>query len=242
MIAIIRFKITWGPVTADGADVFADRQWRAWGLRGHLHHAIDTQRWLNVLCAANWVHWRVQLEHRNTNTHGNRSQNSPDLLTSGIIHPITQGIPHCSAGLGYLTVVYNWPWRQEVWIKTAVQINLSGVTSWPTVLNNLENSGSGQNIMTSDGQHIRSSQTCSFFFLILPFAPIMSTRPLLVFDLNQAQQDPRMPQEIFYSCFQQAPPECPAKFKKYSRIKKHYLFKKRCNCCFESDFNFCSHP
>lgn len=55
----------------------------------------------------------------------------------------------------------------------------------------------------------------------------MSTRPLLVLDLKQPQQDPRMPQELFYSRFQQAPPECatPAKFKKHRRIKRHYLFK-----------------
>lgn len=78
-----------------------------------------------------------------------------------------------------MTVVYNWPWRQEVWIKTAVQINLSGVTSWPTVLNNLENSGSGKNIMTSDGQHIwRDLLSDVFlFFVRLPFAPKMFTRP-----------------------------------------------------------------
>lgn len=63
-----------------------------------------------------------------------------------------------------MTVVYNWLWRQEVWIKTAVQINLSGATSWPTVLNNLENSGSGKNIMTSDGQHIWTDLLTDFFF------------------------------------------------------------------------------
>lgn len=142
-----------------------------------------------------------------------------------------------------MTVVYNWPWRQEVWIKTAVQINLSGLTSWPTVLNNLENSGSAKNIMTSDGQHIWRDLLGDFFyfFVRLPFAPKMSTHPLLVLDLNQAQQVPRMPQELFYSCFQQAPPECHSLplqyFKKYSRIKRRYLFEQRCNRCFESDFN-----
>lgn len=84
-------------------------------------------------------------------------------------------------------------------------------------------------------------ETFSIFFVRLPFAPKMSTHPLLVLDLNQAQQVPRMPQELFYSCFQQAPPEChslPLQYlKKYSRIKRHYLFKQRCNRCFESDFN-----
>lgn len=39
--------------------------------------------------------WNIE-----TQTHVDRSQNSPHLITGSIIHPITQGIPHCSAALG----------------------------------------------------------------------------------------------------------------------------------------------
>lgn len=62
-------SLTWGAVTADGADVFSERQDRAWGLGGHLHHAVEAQRGLNVLRAADRVHRRVQLEHQHTQTH-----------------------------------------------------------------------------------------------------------------------------------------------------------------------------
>lgn len=147
--------LTWGPVTTDGADVFAEWQWCARGLRWHLHHAIDAQRWLDILSAADWVHWRVQLERRNTNTHVDRSQNSPHLITDGIIHPITQVFPIVQLvwDSELIAVVYFWQWRQEFWIKTwGLQTNLRGVTSWPIVPNKLENSGSEKIIMASDGQ------------------------------------------------------------------------------------------
>lgn len=85
-------SLTWGAVTTDGADVFGERQDCAWGLGGHLHHTIEAQRGLDVLRAADWVHWRVQLEHQHTqNTHTDMSQNSSSgLETFDIIHPTAQ--------------------------------------------------------------------------------------------------------------------------------------------------------
>lgn len=145
-----------------------------------------------------------------------------------------------------MTVVYNWLWRQEVWIKTAVQINLSGATSWPTVLNNLENSGSGKNIMTSDGQHIWTDLLTDFFFLfaitlcsnnVHPPPPCFRSKP----GTAGSQDATGTVLFMFWTSPSWMSCTTAAKFKKYSRIKRHYLFQQRCHCCFEPDFNCCSH-
>lgn len=51
--------------------------------------------------------------------------------------------------------------------------------------------------MTSDGQHIWTGLLKDFFFSITLCSH--NAPPLLVLDLNQAQQDPRTSQELFYS-------------------------------------------
>lgn len=49
--------------------MFGERQHRARGLSGHFHHAVEAQRGLNVLRAADRVHRRVQLERQHLQTH-----------------------------------------------------------------------------------------------------------------------------------------------------------------------------
>lgn len=69
-------SLTWGAVTADGADVFGEWQSCARGLGRHLHHAVEAQWRLYVLRTADRVHWRVQLEHQHTETHTPTSHNA----------------------------------------------------------------------------------------------------------------------------------------------------------------------
>ena len=178
-------SLTWRAVTTDGTDVFSERQSCAWGLGWHLHHAVEAQRGLNVLRAADRVHRRVQLEHQHTQTHTPTGHNAD---------PWTQN------------------WQYNTLHRTSPELEPDDIKSWVTATF-AKKTGLYQHKHGHGEFWCRKRKRISCLLIHVIASPVSLFPPAhlcLRSKSGRAKSWTTQPQKLFYSCSQQAlfAPKC----------------------------------